>query len=83
MQREHGFSFIVLVLLWLGVVVKERSEKSQNVEGTKEETIRGQVGDVAGEKLRQDEGKTGWDLRGEFSAAHREKEMLMSQVHLL
>ena len=83
MQREHGFSFIVLVLLWLGVVVKERSEKSQNVEGTKEETIRGQAGDVAGEKLRQDEGKMGQDLRGELSAAHREKEMLMSQVHLL
>lgn len=32
---------ILLVLLWVGVVVKERSEKSQNVERTKKEMITG------------------------------------------
>ena len=43
--------------------------------------LQGQVGDVAGEKLRQDEGKMGQDLRGELSVD--QKEMLMSQTHLL
>lgn len=62
MQRECGFSFALLVLLWLGVVLKERGEKSQNVEQTKEEIVMGQKGDIAGEKLRQDEGKVGQDL---------------------
>lgn len=37
-----------------------------------EEIITGQVGDVAGEKLRQDEGKMGQDLRGGLSAAQKE-----------
>lgn len=43
-QRARGFSFMLLVLLWLGVVVKERSEKSPNVEWTKEEIITGASG---------------------------------------
>lgn len=51
--------------------MKESSEKNQNVEWTKEEIITGQVGDIAGEKLGQAEGKMGQDLRGELSAAQR------------
>lgn len=43
-------------------MLKERGEKSQNVEQTKEEIVMGQKGDIAGEKLRQDEGKVGQDL---------------------
>lgn len=31
MQRDHGGLFLFLIL-WLGVVVMERSEKSQNLE---------------------------------------------------
>lgn len=49
--------------------------------GQRKKLFQGQVGDVAGEKLRQDEGKMVQDIGGELSVD--QKEMLMSQTHLL